>query len=231
MMHYAVSDIHNDSHRLKELLKKIRFGESDHIYILGDIFDRCPNNPDPVGVYFEILKLEMRCTLLKGNHDVWLSEYIRDYYGTPERKRRKLPDYAENSFAILSSRLTEVDMLNLADYIDEKPLQIQCNIDGIDYLMAHAMTTMPEIPGSDDYYLEGESSYDFYMNGIPGYVSICGHLNSGFLDKLDGAYDDRTLHSVWHNSKENVYMIDCGCGYPEGRLGCICLDTRRCIYV
>ncbi len=230
-MHYAVSDIHNDNIRFDKLLKAINFGESDHLYILGDLFDRCEYNPDPVGVYFTVLKLKEQCTFIKGNHDVWLSEYIQDFFNTSERKRKMLPKYGDNSFAILASRLTEVDLLNLAAYIDNSPLQIECQTNGTDYLMAHAMTAAPGKDISDEHYLLGEASYDFYKSGISGFISICGHLSSGFMDKLNGSYDDANLYSIWHNQTKNVYMIDCGCGYREGRLGCICLETRQCVYV
>ncbi|MBD5154964.1 MAG: hypothetical protein HDT15_07840 [Oscillibacter sp.] len=31
--------------------------------------------------------------------------------------------------------------------------------------------------------------------------------------------------------KGNLVDIDCGCVFPEGRLGCLCLDTMEEIYV
>ena len=43
--------------------------EHDHLFILGDIFDRSSSAPDPFGVYFNILKLEDKCTMIRGNHD------------------------------------------------------------------------------------------------------------------------------------------------------------------
>lgn len=56
-MHYVISDIHNDNRRFCELLEKIRFSESDHLYILGDVFDRSSHNPNPVDLYFNIERL------------------------------------------------------------------------------------------------------------------------------------------------------------------------------
>lgn len=70
--------------------------------------------PDPIGVYFNMLKLESRCTVVRGNHDTWLAEYIRNYFNTPEKKRKRLAPYPYNSFSIFSEHFTEVDML---DYI------------------------------------------------------------------------------------------------------------------
>ena len=59
-MHYIITDIHNDSWRFMKLLEKIDLKEDDHLYLLGDLFDRCMEHPDPVGVYFQVLKLEMK---------------------------------------------------------------------------------------------------------------------------------------------------------------------------
>ena len=56
-MHYVISDIHNDSLKFSEMLRKIRFTNYDQLYILGDLFDRSNKNPDPLDVYFNVLKL------------------------------------------------------------------------------------------------------------------------------------------------------------------------------
>ena len=47
--------------------------------------------------------------------------------------------YWYNSFELMKDRLTPVDMLNLADLILELPLQVEREIDGKQYLFAHAM--------------------------------------------------------------------------------------------
>ena len=45
-MHYIITDIHNDSWRFMKLLEKIDLKEEDHLYLLGDLFDRCMDHPD-----------------------------------------------------------------------------------------------------------------------------------------------------------------------------------------
>ena len=47
-MHYIITDIHNDSWRFMKLLEKMDLKEDDHLYLLGDLFDRCMDHPDPV---------------------------------------------------------------------------------------------------------------------------------------------------------------------------------------
>ena len=109
-MHYIITDIHNDSWRFMKLLEKIDLKEDDHLYLLGDLFDRCMDHPDPAGVYFQTLKLGKKCTVLRGNHDHWLANYIFHYYGSNERDRALLQPYPYNSFQLLQERLTEVDL-------------------------------------------------------------------------------------------------------------------------
>ena len=100
-MNYVISDIHNDNKRLNQLLKTINFGKDDHLFVLGDLFDRCVWNPDPVGVYFTILGLRDRCTVIQGNHDVWLAKYIMRYINSSKRQRRHMDPYYYNSFELV----------------------------------------------------------------------------------------------------------------------------------
>ena len=230
-MNYVISDIHNDNQRFRNLLKRIEFCREDHIYLLGDLFDRCAYNPDPVGVYFSVLEIESQCTIVSGNHDRWLAEYIREYLGTKERKRKKIPQYNYNSFDLMGARLTKVDMLNLSDWLLKLPLQHEVVINGKRMLFAHAMTSYPSYIKEDTYYLMGDGTDDtFYVEGVEGYLSFCGHTSSSFFARYGGSYLDEELKSIWKNDKENVYMMDCGCGYADGRLACLCLDDMRSIY-
>ena len=218
-MHYVISDIHNDNKKFCELLEKIRFSDQDHLYILGDVFDRSNHDPNPVDLYFNIKRLGKQCTVIKGNHDDWLAWYILEYYALPERKRRNVPLYSYNSFHLLQERMTQVDLQNLANDVLAWPMQIHVIIGEENYLLAHAMTAVPGIYKLDDYYLMGSSLNKFYLHyGIAGYTSIVGHTNTE-----DGR--------IWKNRKGNLYMIDCGCGFSSGKLGCLCLETKEAFYV
>lgn len=70
-----------------------------------------------------------------------------------------MPAYTYNSFEIMRQRLTEVDMLNLADLIDSLPLQRELEIDVTKYLFAHAKASPVGVPQKRAYYLMG--TYDF----------------------------------------------------------------------
>lgn len=197
-MNYVIGDIHNDNRRFYGMLKKINFSEEDQLFLLGDLFDRNLYEPDPIGVYFNILKLENRCTVIRGNHDTWLAKYIMNYFHTPEKKRKWLAPYPYNSFTIFLEHLTQVDMIRLAEKIMEWPLHY--------YLMG-------------SYFMRDDSYESFLTDGKSGYVSVCGHTNIMGNGR------------IWKNKLKNVYMCDCGCGFADGRLGCLCLETREEIYI
>ena len=144
-MNYVISDIHNDYDRFCEMLKKIEFSTDDHLYILGDVFDRSNHNPNPVELYFKILSLGDSCMVIRGNHDHWLALYILEYFAISEKKRDKVNPYPYNSFQLLQQRLTPVDMKNLADKILDWPVQRMIEVMGEKYLLAHAMTSAPSL--------------------------------------------------------------------------------------
>lgn len=217
-MHYVTSDIHNDSRRFRALLREIHFSEGDKLYILGDLFDRSLHEPDPVGVYFSVLALGDSCVVVRGNHDEWLANYLWDYCRRTEKERARMELYPYNSFALLRERLPVADLMTLAETIRGWPIQISVTLEGTDYLLAHAQTAPPTERREDDYYLLGEADDSVWMErGVEGYISVCGHRNMG--------------NRIWKNKIGNLYLCDCGCGYRDGRLGCLCLETKEEYYV
>ena len=239
-MHYVIGDVHNDAGKLRRMLNHISFkkdGENaDHLYLLGDLFDRGGAAADPVEVYFTVLGLGDSCTVVEGNHDRWLAAYIRAYCPLSERTQKRYRPYPYESFALLRERLTDVDLLELAEWILRMPLQAQLTLDGQRYLFAHAMTS-PSQTEADAYYLlgdltTGEETYAaFLLEGTAGYLSFCGHQHTGNFAAYPGGYCDADRPAVWHNAAGNVYMMDCGCGFADGRLACFCLETGERFYV
>ena len=103
--------------------------------------------------------------------------------------------------------------------LGNSPLQVELEVNGTQYLLAHAMSTNPNMLCEDKVYLQGSALFqNFLVNGEEGYISICGHSNPEGTD-------------IWRNSKGNVIICDCGCGFRSGRLGCLCLETGEEIYV
>lgn len=233
-IHYTIADIHNSLEKFDKMIDQIAPSRQDEVILLGDAFDRGGENPDPVGVYFSILRLSMHVNVkwVQGNHDHMLAEYIYSYYGMVEKKRYNIAPYRYNSFDLMKNRLTQVDMLNLADLIMNLPLQTEINIGRERYLLAHAMTIDPSHGEQDDkLYLDGlQNMEEYWHQGVEGYISLVGHTDSGYMyNNPHGRYLDGN-HSIWVNDLGNVYMLDCGCGLSNGRLACICLETGERFY-
>ncbi|SCY29606.1 Calcineurin-like phosphoesterase [Lachnospiraceae bacterium XBB2008] len=233
MATYIIGDIHNSIKKLDKLLSLISPSIQDRVLLLGDLFDRGGAEPDPVGVYFKICGLNANVTWIRGNHDKLLAEYIYLFYGTDEKKRGNLRPYRYNSFDLMKDRLTPVDMLDLADLIMRLPLQVEIEISSVRYLLAHAMTFDPGGKEQDETaYLEGLGTIqEYWDHGVDGYISLVGHRDTQYQWKNPrGRYLDEESASIWLNSAENVYMMDCGCGLPGGRLACLCPDTGERFY-
>ncbi|MCR5732989.1 MAG: metallophosphoesterase [Lachnospiraceae bacterium] len=233
MATYVIGDIHNQINQLDRLIKLISPALQDRIFLLGDLFDRGGADPDPVGVYHRISGLNTNVKWIRGNHDQLLAEYIYAYYETDEKKRGSLRPYRYNSFDLMKDRLTRVDMLDLADLIMRLPLQVEIGIGSVKYLLAHAMTFDPSAGEQEENaYLEGLGDmHEYWEHGVKGYISLVGHQDTGYqYSNPKGRYLDERSDSIWLNEAENVYMMDCGCGLPNGRLACICLETGERFY-
>ena len=232
MSNFVISDIHNDNRRLLRMLKKIKFSDQDHLYILGDIFDRGGSEADPVGVYHTLLGLGEQVTFIMGNHDEWLAVYIKKYYQSDPDKREVLREYYYNSFRLMRDRLSQADMLEIADTVLKWPLQICVSINEQKYLFAHAMTSPVDVHEPEDFYLMGTSKdYKYLKNGIDSYISVCGHNPTPQIREWYGDDYQPRKPEIWHNNKGNVYMIDCGCGFVSGRLSCLRLEDKLEFYI
>ncbi len=183
-MHYIMSDIHNDNRSLNRMLAAIHFGEKDHLFLLGDLFDRGDYDPNPVDLYFTIIRLGNQCTIIRGNHDQGLADYILKYYSMPERKRKKFTPYLYNTFNLLKERLTDVDMQNLAHSILTWPVEQEIEIKGKKYYLSHEMNEEKE--GYITIFGHERKSIKIYRNEKGTCIGVdcgCGYRD-GFLGCL-----------------------------------------------
>lgn len=215
---YVVSDIHNDADGFKELLNVINFSKDDCLIINGDIFDR---GDKPVELYFEILK-HNNIYVIQGNHDVWVAREILKKYA--DRNVGKYISY--NTVSIMEQRMTHVDMINLAEWIESKPFFINLDLNGIKYQIAHAQTYLtPEKMWDKSKLYMGDEHYEYFIRGMEEhdkFISVVGHT----------ATDDR---KIWVSESGRTIRTDCGAGYKcyncEGRLGAIRLNDKKEFYV
>lgn len=215
---YVVSDIHNDADGFRELLNQIEFTEDDILIINGDVFDR---GEKPVELYFEILKYP-NIYMIQGNHDVWVAREILEKFAN-----EKVGEYISyNTVSIMEQRLTPVDMINLANWIKEKPYYINLELDGKKYQIAHAQTYLtPERLWDKSKIYLGDEHYEYFIRGLEEhdkFISVVGHT----------ATESRR---IWVSESGKTIRIDCGAGYKcyncEGNLGAIRLNDMKEFYV
>lgn len=60
--------------------------------------------------------------------------------------------------------------------------------------------------------------------GIPGYVSIVGHVPTFVIRGFP-----KEAAKIWHSPDGRLIDVDCGAAFPDlgGRLGCLCLETGK----
>ena len=81
----------------------------------------------------------------------------------------------------------------------------------------------------------GDFDKNFYQNGIPGFVSVIGHITTDFLRTWLNEKQKYPCE-IWKNKQGNVYSIDCGNGIRKAnadycRLACMRLNDRKYYYV
>lgn len=215
---YVVSDIHNDFNGFKKLLNKINFSKDDILIINGDIFDR---GDKPVELYFEILKHE-NIYVIQGNHDVWVKREIRKKY-----VKQKVGEFiAYNTVALLEERLTPVDLLGLADWIDSKPYFIELVLDEVYYQIAHAQTfPTPNRVRKKDWFYMGDFHHENFIRGEEEFlngISVVGHTPT-------------INNKIWKSDSGRTIRIDCGNGFVfqgcKGKLAALRLNDMEEFYV
>lgn len=82
-------------------------------------------------------------------------------------------------------------------------------------------------PGADDrVYILGDMIDR--QRGIPGYVSVVGHVPTILVRGVAGRPAE-----IWKSPDGCLIDVDCGAVFPSagGRLGCLCMETRQEYYV
>lgn len=215
---YVISDIHNDADGFKKLLQLIHFKSEDVLIIAGDIFDR---GEKPVELYFEILKHD-NIYVIQGNHDVWVRREIRDKFSN-----ERVGEYLSyNTVDIIEKRLTQIDMLNLASWIESKPYYIELVLDKQNYQICHAQTykTPNRLIDKSKLYM-GDLHYTDFLSGKEvnmDFISVVGHTPTD-----DG--------KIWVSETGQTIRVDCGDGYKcyncNGALGAIRLNDHKEFYI
>ena len=237
-MIYVVSDIHGCYDRYRKLLERIGLGPDDTLYVLGDVIDRGSDG-------FRIL-LDMagrpNVMGLMGNHEAMAIDaipYVLD--AVSQVGNTALSEEGEEAVGLWfrngggvsldSFLLLDADEARTAwGYMRDMPLHREVEAGGRQFVLVHGGLDgfAPSRP-LDDYerdeivWCRPEADQAYYTDK----VLVVGHTPTWHFYREHG---QRPLEAGIFRTGSFI-DIDCGCVYPGGRLGCLCLDTMEEIYV
>lgn len=231
-MHYVISDIHGCYNEYIKLLEKIKFSDSDTLYVLGDIVDR---GPAPIKVLKDMMR-RPNVIPLAGNHEMMalsilpkLCSEINDGFDNWLNRdfMRRFDNWCENGGnATIEefSRLPKEEQQDILDYLGDFDVLEEVTVNGKRFVLVHA-----GLEPFDDYLEDGGLTVDQMLwNRVDldcmyfkDKLTITGHTPTPSYEKgNDGTVIERNNHIA----------IDCGCVFGY-RLAAYCLETGEKIYV
>lgn len=236
-MTYAISDIHGCYDKYRELLKNIDFSSNDTLYVLGDAIDRGPDG------FKVLLDMASRPNVvgLMGNHEAMairaIPGILRGLLSVNGIMSEEDADAKELWF-YNGGELSLADFLWLEDgqaqkawnYMRSLPLYQEIEVGGKSFVLLHgglngfvSSRPLSDYDPREILWCRPEPDTIYYSDKY----LVLGHTPTQlFYDSAETA----PQHPVFYLT-DSFIDIDCGCVFPGGRLGCLCLDTMEEIYV
>ena len=229
---YVMSDLHGHYDIFIKMLKKIKFDETDCLYILGDCCDRGDHSFE----IYSYIRAHHNIILLKGNHEVLMKNALLSIDSKSDENQLwqrngglktrqnyhrilKKPVFKEPDYHVLKSMLHQ----SIVDYIDHLPNYLEITVNRRNYLLVHAGID-PKIALED----QSERDLVWIRENFFNYptklkkIVIFGHTPTKHLHNKESL-------DIWY---DEVYQdkigIDGGLGsYFFGQLNCLCLDDHQ----
>lgn len=197
MKYFVISDIHSYYDEMIQSLQKSGFNSNNqnhHLLVLGDLFDRGPKSNE-VLLYLHTLHMSGKCTIVLGNHDIFLLELLKGNYAktmfnvlhnghgyTLEQLSGTRPN-EDNLDDIRIKIIKEYPYLN--DWISSFPLYLELE----EYVFVHG-----GIDGSNKKWKTETTIRDFVWGKefdllrIPDKIVVCGHTRVATIKKKTKNY-------------------------------------------
>ena len=219
MATYVMSDIHGEYDRFLRMLKLIRFSDSDHLYIIGDIIDR---GSDGIDLALNIMRCK-NVTLLRGNHEQMCCDALspRQKFGAHQLW---LSNGGGPTYIDLTRMRDKTTRETILRYFSELPLYLDIEVQSRKFHLVHGM---PSVNYNEQDMLWGRPN-PTDVSPWEGVTVIVGHTPTYFVDRSILRQESVT---IWHGN--GILDIDCGCGHspPNRRLACLRLDDMEEIYL
>ena len=230
---YVISDIHGEYDKFMELLDKIRFKDTDTLYILGDILDR---GPHPIKTLLKLMNMP-NVICLVGNHELMALECLEFLIkeitddSIDEMDKEMVDNLVTWQYNGSSTTIDEFSKLekdvqqDVIEFIKDFSIYEEITVAGKNYLLVHAgLGNFSPEKDIEDYSLHDlvwvRADYDvryfddtYVITGHTPTQNIDRNPNPGYIYKIN-----------------NHIAIDCGAHFPGGRLAAICLDTGEEFY-
>jgi len=246
-MKYVMSDIHGNYEKYRAMLFLINFNEEDDLYILGDVVDRGEHGMKVLQHMME----HSNIIPILGNHELmayqnlkWLAKEITEesLAGLGEDRMQHLLEWMGNGGGTTLREfraLSPEERQEILEYFREFWGFVEVEAGGWQYLLVHAgfETFEPDKP-LETYGLEELvwARMDVEKTYFKDRVIVFGHTPTRHFyaqkqGKLLSQLSKEELCDEVYESEDGMLLgIDCACGF-DGRLGCVCLDTRERFYV
>ena len=215
-MIYCMADLHGERDFFLRMLEQIRFSDTDHLYILGDVIDRGTGGIDLLEQIMEASNM----TMLLGNHEQMCLSTLGPHneFGARDLWRQ---NGGGTTYRELLYHCTHQKRNRILRFLSELPDALKLTVGNQKFHLVHGF------PGDDhDTRIWGRVEPDS-VSPYPDTICIVGHTPTVFLT---GRMDEDS--SIWHGN--GIIDIDCGCGNlnaPHRCLACLRLDDMAEFYV
>ena len=230
-MTYVVSNIHGNYDKFQALLQKIRFKDTDVLYLLGDIVDYGDKSMElieDVSMRYNVLPIlgehDMRAYKLLSALDAMLRDGDMPDSDILAEMTEWITDGGQKTmedFKALDEDMRE----GVLDYLSDMALYEEAEVKGKKYLLVHAgIADFDEDLDLDDCMPEDFISepIDFDREYFADRTIIVGHVPTC---NIEGGESGK----IFRGDKGTI-AIDCGAG-RGGKLACLCLDNGEEYYV
>lgn len=237
-MIYVMSDIHGCYEKYQTMLERVEFAADDTLYVLGDVLDRGPDG------FKILLDMAVRPNVvgLLGNHELLAAAALPSLLRTMRRgeeqplsktEQEQMQAWLQNGgrTSILQFlQFSEEEMEMVCEYLPELSAYEELAVQGRQFVLVHAgLEHFSAARPLEEYRLEDFlfCRPDLDAAYFPNKTLVFGHTPTRLLYKQIGQPErpDRIFY------RGTMIGVDCGCVYPGGRLGCLCLDTMEEFYV
>ncbi len=222
-MTYIISDIHGNYQKFKQLLEQISFGDSDILYVLGDLVDYGEASMELI----EDLSFRLNVYAVAGEHDFLAARMLSGFSKMLKSGAGPDPEFIAQMSAWVQDggqatlegfrALDEDSREGVLEYLEELTLFEEVRIGDKEYVLLHA--GIADFDADTD--LEDYQPEDFFSEPLDasyplwdGKTVVVGHVPtaSGRITRGEGS----------------IFM-DCGAA-EGGSLACLCLETGKEYY-